>query len=285
MDALIIVMDNPIIRPQTLPTMLDRELQLLRSGHFRDFRTHHMRRHRSMDYLIFWVLGGRGWVSSEGRRVEVGPGGLITLLKGRPQEYGADPRDPWELVWVHFVGRLAPVFVKRIRSHGGMLQELGMDDELRDRWMDLVIFHAAKAPGFEVKTNTSLYALLGLIIHKLEWKSKRVASRMPFDVHGLQAYIHDHMAGRITLEEMARHAGLSVPHFCRVFRRLFLVSPLQYVLQKRVTQACSMIAESSMPLKQVGQAVGIEDPYYFSRMFRKIMGISPSAWRRNRARG
>jgi AraC-like DNA-binding protein len=254
-------------------------LELLRSGHFSSMPHHYMRRERPMDYLLFWVLGGKGFVVTEGHRHQASAGDLFCLLKGKSHEYGSDAGDPWNIVWVHFDGSIAPEFVRAIRTFGGARIELGHDAEQRDRWMELVIFHLARGPNFEVRANTSLYALLGLIVYRLRTRRIAPVTANPFDVHRIQTYIHNHLSGTITLDDLARQVNLSTPHFTRMFRKLFDVSPMQYVLQARVAQACSLLTESSMPLKQIGAAVGCPDPYYFSRLFKKTTGMSPSAYR------
>ncbi len=276
-DRTIIWMDNLcVIHP-----MLDTWLKLNWSGHFRNIPQHFMRRSSPMDYLLIWVISGYGFAEVDGRRVEAGPGHLLSFVPGRPQAYGADPERPWEIVWVHFQGRLAREFSKRIRRHGPLRIGLGLDPELHDRWLGLVIAHAARGPGVATRVNTELYALLGLICHRLESRSTRSRGETTFDVHRLQSFIHNHLAGRITLAELAREARLSPTHFARVFKRCFGISPIALVIQKRVGTACALLTETAMPLKQVGAAVGCEDPYYFSRVFKKVMGVSPLAYRRS----
>jgi AraC-like DNA-binding protein len=115
-------------------------------------------------------------------------------------------------------------------------------------------------------------------------RSGRTGHGPALDVHALLVYIHDHLAEPIRLEDLARIARLSVTHFSRLFGRIFGVSPMRYVMQRRVGLAQSLLLETSMPVKQVAHAVGCEDPYYFSRMFSKVVGVGPSAYRQRHRR-
>ena len=99
------------------------------------------------------------------------------------------------------------------------------------------------------------------------------------DVQKLQTYIHEHLREPITLAQLARVARLSPTHFARVFKQQFAVSPLYYVIQKRIALACSLLTETGMPMKQISEAVGYDDPYYFSRLFHKVTGVSPTQYR------
>src|ERR1043165_9788922 len=120
MHKAIISMDNPTVCLKLPATpMLAKYLELLRSGHFFNMPRHYMRRQRPMDYLLFWVLAGRGFVSSEGKRYQASAGDLFCLRKGKSHEYGSDKTHPWDVVWVHFDGGLAKTFVDEIRRFGG----------------------------------------------------------------------------------------------------------------------------------------------------------------------
>lgn len=233
-----------------------------------------------MDYLIFWVLAGQGLVTAEGQQHEAMPGDLYCLLKDEPHEYQSDFGDPWEVAWFHFDGLLAREFVDAIRSKESCRAWLGFDVELRERWLELVVTHEARGPHFAVRANTALYSLLGMITHRLLILHDGPTTSAPLDIQRIQNYVHDHLSEPITVSDMAEQANLSVPHFTRVFRSTFHVSPIQYVVRARIAQASAMLAETAMPLKQIGQAVGYPDPYYLSRMFKKVTGSSPSAYRR-----
>ena len=262
--------------------MFEEHLELLRSGHFLQMPEHYMHCDDPMDYLIMWVLAGRGFVETDGQRVEARPGQLFTFLPNQPQTYGSDRDEPWEILWVHCRGPLATEFVRQIRYYGVPDADLGLDPEIRDRWVELVLAHDQREPGYEVRVNTGLGALLGLVLFRLLLHTVVPERERPLAAHRLQSYIQQHLREPITLADLARQAHLSPTHFARVFKQQFHVSPIYYVLQKRVALAGSLIAETSMPFKEISQAVGYDDPYYFSRLFKKMTGLSPTAYRHSK---
>lgn len=259
--------------------MLNKYLLLKSSGHFCKMPDHHTRRERAMDYLLIWVLGGRGFAETEGSRIEAVPGDLLSFRPGHAHEYGADPQQPWDIVWVHYTGKHAAEFTRGIRHFGGPRVRLGLDDELRDRWIELVAAHLPRDPRWAARTNTALYALLGLIIHRLQQRAQARPGTEPLNLHLLQTYISQRLAQPVTLTELARQVNLSPTHFARVFKRQLGISPINYVIQKRMTQASTLLAETTMPLKQIALAVGYDDAFYFSRLFKKTAGLSPAAYR------
>ena len=259
--------------------MFGNHLQLNDSGHFVETQGHFMVRRKPMDYLLIWVLAGRGFSETEGRRLPAGPGHLLCLLPGKPHTYGSDRRQPWDILWVHFEGSLAREFVASIRRFGGARVDLDLHPELRDRWIELVVAHAVAGPGSKVRCDTALCGLLGLIVSRLEANAHPSAVKAPLDVHRLQTYIHHHLRESLTLAALARQANLSPTHFVRVFKKQFAVSPMHFVTQKRIALACSLLRETTMPLKEISPAVGYADPYYGSRVFKKVMGVSPMHYR------
>ena len=96
-------------------------------------------------------------------------------------------------------------------------------------------------------------------------------------------FVHQNLAEEITTQELANMAGLSVSHFERRFRLAFGSSPRQYLIRIRVEHASTMLRESDASITQVAQRSGFYDHAHFSRTFARIMGMSPSDYRRRSA--
>jgi YesN/AraC family two-component response regulator len=92
--------------------------------------------------------------------------------------------------------------------------------------------------------------------------------------------IHERYAEPLTREDIARHVGVSGGHLGRCFRDELGVSPMTYLGRYRVNQARALLATGTSNVTEVAMAVGFSDAAYFSRMFRREVGVSPSAYRR-----
>ena len=102
----------------------------------------------------------------------------------------------------------------------------------------------------------------------------------PFQARRLVEYIDAHLAERITLYQLARMAGLSTGHFSRAFKQTFGVPTHAYLIRRRVERAQSVMLSTQLPLSEVALACGLSDQSHFTRMFRRIVGETPNAWRR-----
>ncbi len=82
-----------------------------------------------------------------------------------------------------------------------------------------------------------------------------------------------------TLADLARWSGFTPQHLNRTFRRVFGVTPLQQLNRLRMDRAAALLKEGVLTVKAVAAAVGIDDPYYFSRVFSEFFGVSPTQYR------
>lgn len=92
-------------------------------------------------------------------------------------------------------------------------------------------------------------------------------------------FVADRFAGPITIEEMARVAGLSPAHFSRLFKEVLGDSPYQFVMDYRVEQAKRMLGEQGRPMSDIALACGFADQAHFSRIFKRLTGKTPRQFR------
>ncbi|MBL4701040.1 MAG: AraC family transcriptional regulator [Phycisphaeraceae bacterium] len=267
---------------------LEKMLVLHSRGHFANQPNHRSHRPDPADCLLIWVLGGRGFAETQGVRAEATAGHLLTFLPGESQTYGSDQGQPWEIMWVHFGGNQAVRYLHALRENNQPFARLGLNATLRDQFEELLSAesHLPVSPmeqtvGPDILAGHMLGSLLGRMIHLMGSRDHRpsVAGSGQLNVTQLRRYIYRHLTEQVSLEQLAQMSHLSVTHFSRLFRKQFGTSPMHYVIQQRMVQAATLLTETSSPIKQVADAVGYDDAYYFSRLFKRIVGITPSQYR------
>lgn len=94
------------------------------------------------------------------------------------------------------------------------------------------------------------------------------------------AFIQSNFAGRITIDELADLTGMNNFHFIRCFKRVFNISPYNYLTRVRISRAKQLLLESELPAAVIGKACGFQSASRFSAVFLKDTGISPSQFRK-----
>ncbi len=92
-------------------------------------------------------------------------------------------------------------------------------------------------------------------------------------------YVQDNMSQPLCRTDLARVAGMSVPHLHALFVRAFGAAPMAMVMRERMQHARQLLHWSDLPIAEVGQQCGFADPYYFSRAFKREEGVPPSRYR------
>lgn len=93
-------------------------------------------------------------------------------------------------------------------------------------------------------------------------------------------WIHLRYREEINVGELAALAHVSESHLYAMFRNAFGTSPIAYLNHYRIAVASDMLKQTDLPIQDIAAAVGISDPFYFSRLFRKIFRVSPREYRR-----
>lgn len=263
-------------------------LQVHSTGHFSQQPDHRTARKTASDYLLIWVLGGEGFGKTRSQRVEVSAGHLLSFLPDYQHAYGSDAQNPWDILWVHFGGKMANQYAQAIRQYGHPVTFLGHDENLRGQFEDLMAatmglehVHRDTAGNQDILTGQMLGALLGRIIYLLEQQTKNHSNEQSnqLNITELRRYIHRNLTTPLTLKELAESNHLSATHFSRLFRQHFGTSPMHYVIEQRMARAATLLTETTSPISLIGNAVGYDDAYYFSRLFKRIIGMTPRDYR------
>lgn len=93
-------------------------------------------------------------------------------------------------------------------------------------------------------------------------------------------YINSNLERALSLSEIAENVCLSESYFIRLFRNLVKIPPMQYVVMKRIERAVVYLLETNLRINEIARKIGYEDVRYFNRVFKKIMGVTPSQCRK-----
>jgi transcriptional regulator GlxA family with amidase domain len=187
-----------------------------------------------------------------------------------------------ELLWVRFAGADSDYYV---RVFGKEARALALNAKTSARITDLFrqMFESVEAQDSN-HCGQLIHAshLLRLLLSHLLCNSGANQTREPHHpaVESAFAFMQSHLDSVLTLADIARRAGLSASHFCTVFREQTGQTPMDYFIRMKIHKAQHLLVNSAMTVQEIAQQVGYEDRYYFSRLFRKLLGVPPVEYRK-----
>jgi AraC family transcriptional regulator len=102
----------------------------------------------------------------------------------------------------------------------------------------------------------------------------------PWQVRRAKEILSGNLDGRVPLKELAKECGLSVSQFSRAFRRSTGAAPHQWLMTRRVEVAKEKLRDGRLPLSEVAMVCGFADQSHLTRVFSRLVGVSPGAYRR-----
>jgi AraC-like DNA-binding protein len=99
------------------------------------------------------------------------------------------------------------------------------------------------------------------------------------------AYMLRHLNQPLKVPQLASLARLSASHYFALFKDRTRCSPIGYFIRLRMGHACRLLAESSLPVKEIAAQLGYDDPFYFSRLFKSVHAVAPTEYRTTRRAG
>jgi AraC family transcriptional regulator len=110
---------------------------------------------------------------------------------------------------------------------------------------------------------------------------RKVAGLSDWQKNKIARYIDENIDGCLRVEDLGSQVRLSASRFSKGFKESFGRSPYDYVLLRRVEAAKYLIASTNEPLSQIAQACGLSDQAHLSKIFKRMVGVTPLRWRRD----
>lgn len=253
-------------------------------GNFSNARHHYISRPKGRnECILIYCKSGRGWICVGDTRYEIGPNQVFVIPSGTPHSYGADDSAPWTIYWIHFMGTKAGVFARRMVSLP-LTIEPSEESRIKDR-LDLFeeIYATLYAELSEENisyANLCLAHFLGTLLFLKPFRSGRLSHNyLSTKVNSVIYYMNENISEKLTIQDFAAYIGYSESYFYRIFIRETGYAPIEYFNRLKINRACEYLLHSSMNVMQIAHILGFTDSYYFSRMFSRIMKISPVKYR------
>lgn len=132
----------------------------------------------------------------------------------------------------------------------------------------------------DMRINEKLGTLLTLLMEQSWHPESMTVSRKRLELAAVKEYLDEHYTEKIALDDLSEHFFINKFYLSKIFRETYGTTVNNYLISKRITRAKQLLRFTDMTVDEVGTAVGMGDANYFSRMFRKVEGISPREYRK-----
>lgn len=261
-------------------------LHLQEVGSLQAIRSHTSKRENLQSYLVFAVIDGSGVLEYEGKHYDLKAGDVVFIDCRKSYShstgiYKLGGGRLWSLQWVHFYGPSVPAIYAKYCERGGrpvlQFKETSQVSRLLTALYDTA---ASKDYIRDMRINELLSSLLTLLMEK-SWNPKS-GKRLPklMDISEIRVYIDVHYAERLSLADVAGRFYINKDYLGKLFKEYFGTTVNGYILSVRITKAKQLLRFSDKTAEEIGDMVGLPDANYFSRMFKKVEGVSPSEYRK-----
>ena len=253
-------------------------------GWYPKARGHSIERPHGLDEcVLIFCTKGKGWSEMSGRRFAIAAGDVIFIPANKPHAYGADDHEPWSIHWTHFAGTAAASYASLLPAREYVLSIPPADSkEIAHMFRES---YRLASTGFTERTVLLVSHTLRYVLGRLFFQTGRSlgggSRAIAHDLTKSIEFMRANVARSLTLQELSRQAGLSPTRYSLLFREQTGSSPVDHHIRLRMQAACHYLDTTALSIKEAAAKLGYDDPYYFSRLFQKILGCSPLAYRRS----
>lgn len=263
------------------PFAKDSLFHLQETGQLHAQKPHTSSRENLLSYLFFIVLEGSGILTYDGHEYALHKGDCVFLDCRKPYSH-CSSEDLWTLRWVHFYGPSMHNIYEKYLQRGGLSSFTSQRLDEYDQVLQ-ALFTVASSDSHvkDMEINEKLSTLLTILM-KESWNPGQNVSHTSGkrNLREIKDYIDLHYPQKITLDDLAQQFFINKFYLTRLFKEQFGISLNNYLLQVRTTQAKRLLRFTDLSIEQVGQECGMNDANYFSRMFKKVEGVTPGEYRR-----
>ncbi len=244
---------------------------------------HHFRERSSgsSQFILIYCMEGQGEIRTKETVQIICSDQFFIIPAGMAHAYRSDEQNPWSIYWIHFAGSKSQAYLRFAGQ--AMTIERNKTSRTNDRIELFSEIFRNLDRGFAVETleyvNQCLPHLLASFTHLSQFRLIKESGEKDPVTQSIN-FMLENLTKKLKLEKIATETGMSVSHFSRLFINRTGHSPIDYFIQLKIQRACRLIDNSGWTIADVSREMGFDDQFYFSRVFRKVMGMSPNEYRK-----
>lgn len=230
-------------------------------------------RPKSYTACIEYIEDGTGTVHIDGKTFNPVAGDSYFLMTGKDQHYFSDAEKPWKKHFINISGKLLETLAEGYGiSDVSYFEGLDLSAELFE------IIELAKKQYDDC--TEELILILNRIFLKMHNHIKTADN--PFGVASeMKDFLNTQITSKFRIDLLCKHISKSESQTIRIFKNAYGITPYTYILDKKISLAKKLLADTNLSVKQIADKLCFADEYYFSNLFKSKAGVTPSSYRKN----
>lgn len=246
--------------------------------------TYRIKRQDSAETVLEYVVEGRGYLNVNGENYAATAGDVYILRKKTTHTYWSDTKAPWVKIFFNIRGSLAEKLLDEYQLGGTgkvVLEANGMEEDFREMLEGLKDNTVSQTERFD-KATVKFLEILQKLTNKQRVAGIRKGNVMSVEseMNTLIEYITMNPKRIVSNQELADVIFHSKDYVIKRFFANFGVTPYDYQIQQKIFSAKNMLANMNLSVKEIANSLGYDDQHYFSYMFKKRCGMSPTQYRK-----
>jgi len=270
-----------ILKSRVHSNPLLKHLHICTIGYYPKAKDHYTYRKKGLpENFLFYCVDGHGWYEINGQHFEVGPNEFFILPQNVEHTYGSSFEHPWTIYWIHFGGDSLPQLnkIQAVQKHFKPFYIKNNGDIIT---LFSKIYKTLEL-GYSIDNllfaNMCLSHFLTLFVYNSRHYETTATDKADC-VDGAILFMQGHIKDNISLNELSRQYNYSVSRFSNLFKQKTGYAPIDYFVQMKMQKACQQLDFTNRSVKDIAFSMGYDDPYYFSKRFKTIIGMSPKKYR------
>jgi len=276
-----IVIPRQILTNQCAKDKVISNLYITDIGYYPKAKYHYRERlHGADQHILIYCHEGRGEVTIKKSSFTIEAGDFFAVPIKTAHTYAADESNPWTIYWIHFKGAISDSLVDLLYKKAN-----GYKGFIRDNEQSISLFNEMYNQlerGYSIDnliySNMCLGHFITTMIYNDRYDTRGKLNRKDV-IDNAVDFLSKNISEMLPLDKMAAAVNLSPSHFSYLFKKKTGFSPIEYFNHLKVQKACQYLLFTDLRVREIALELGIEDPYYFTRMFTKVMGMSPNNYR------
>ena len=228
------------------------------------------------DYLLMYVHRGHANYLLNSHEKKVPAGNIVIYTPKTPQKMCYLASESPLVYWVHFTGYEASSLLKDCGLENKNVFNIGINDELTQHFLSLIELLKGYSATPHICISAELMKIFSIITSSLYSKNKNTE---PENIKAAIELLTQNIAENFSCTQLARVCNLSESHFMHSFKKWAGISPKAFQLHLRMAKARELLFLTQFSVKEIALRTGYENQLYFSRLFAKYNGCSPSEYR------